>query len=236
MYKYTKHVNKKGIASNTGMIKRVKKSVNKRVSRDCIKFESMRQRDISRIVDLASTTRGGCYSVTQGRGYPPKQLKKQKGVDMNRNEAHKNIGNKRRECVNCGTTENLEIHHIVPLSRGGNDIESNLVYLCSECHCKAHGIKVRNKGEGRPRKDAPYNYREVLTRYITGKIDSNRVKDELRLANGSRIAELWYYKQFLEEMGIKEVERKCGRGDRRTRILFCNGEEEFYRNGVYTHG
>lgn len=42
------------------------------------------------------------------------------------------------KCINCGATENLELHHVVPLALGGNDIESNKVYLCIKCHNLIH--------------------------------------------------------------------------------------------------
>jgi hypothetical protein len=41
-------------------------------------------------------------------------------------------------CGNCGSTINLQIHHIVPLSRGGTNLESNLRTLCESCHQKIH--------------------------------------------------------------------------------------------------
>lgn len=44
-----------------------------------------------------------------------------------------------KECGNCGSIENLQIHHVVPLSFGGSNRISNLVRLCNACHSKAHG-------------------------------------------------------------------------------------------------
>lgn len=41
-------------------------------------------------------------------------------------------------CVNCGSTEKLSFHHIVPLSLGGTNNISNIVRLCPTCHDKAH--------------------------------------------------------------------------------------------------
>jgi hypothetical protein len=41
-------------------------------------------------------------------------------------------------CVNCGD-EAQHKHHVVPRSLGGLDVESNLVWLCLECHGKIHG-------------------------------------------------------------------------------------------------
>jgi len=40
-----------------------------------------------------------------------------------------------KECFECGTTEDLQEHHVVPRSRGG----TKTVTLCYSCHMKAHG-------------------------------------------------------------------------------------------------
>ena len=42
------------------------------------------------------------------------------------------------ECGNCGSSYNLHVHHIVPLSKGGSNNLSNLRTLCSSCHGKLH--------------------------------------------------------------------------------------------------
>ena len=44
-------------------------------------------------------------------------------------------------CANCGSTKDLEWHHIVPLSKGGHHIKSNTVCLCHKCHNLVHGKK-----------------------------------------------------------------------------------------------
>lgn len=41
-------------------------------------------------------------------------------------------------CANCRSTENLHVHHIVPLSVGGSNELSNLKTLCKACHTKLH--------------------------------------------------------------------------------------------------
>ena len=46
-------------------------------------------------------------------------------------------------CINCGISqsiEEMEFHHVIPLSIGGNDVASNIVCLCSKCHKLLHGI------------------------------------------------------------------------------------------------
>lgn len=46
-------------------------------------------------------------------------------------------------CVRCGTAEedleeDLELHHIVPLSQGGFNFRENYAMLCPDCHLDAH--------------------------------------------------------------------------------------------------
>ena len=41
-------------------------------------------------------------------------------------------------CQGCGSTEWHELHHVVPLARGGINDESNIRALCHECHVSAH--------------------------------------------------------------------------------------------------
>lgn len=38
-------------------------------------------------------------------------------------------------CLKCGSTENLEIDHVVPLSLGGSNEQSNWQVLCKSCNC-----------------------------------------------------------------------------------------------------
>lgn len=41
---------------------------------------------------------------------------------------------------NCGSTNKsiLQVHHILPLSRGGKNTMTNLITLCDNCHSKRH--------------------------------------------------------------------------------------------------
>ena len=43
-----------------------------------------------------------------------------------------------KQCASCGATENLQYHHIVPLSMGGRDVLSNIAVICASCHSKVH--------------------------------------------------------------------------------------------------
>ena len=42
------------------------------------------------------------------------------------------------KCGNCGSSHNLHVHHIVPLSKGGTNNLSNLKTLCEDCHKSLH--------------------------------------------------------------------------------------------------
>lgn len=42
------------------------------------------------------------------------------------------------QCVICSKKESLEVHHILPLSRGGTNSKRNLITLCHICHSKRH--------------------------------------------------------------------------------------------------
>ena len=45
------------------------------------------------------------------------------------------------KCVECGSRENLELHHIIPFSKGGSNTARNIILLCSKCH-KPLGDKI----------------------------------------------------------------------------------------------
>ena len=50
-----------------------------------------------------------------------------------------------KQCYICGSTQNLQLHHIIPLSNGGDNRLTNILTLCGECHGKVHnnnGLKI----------------------------------------------------------------------------------------------
>lgn len=44
-------------------------------------------------------------------------------------------------CIWCNSTENLEHHHLLPISLGGTD--KDLITLCNKCHGKLHNLRHR---------------------------------------------------------------------------------------------
>jgi 5-methylcytosine-specific restriction endonuclease McrA len=41
-------------------------------------------------------------------------------------------------CQGCGCRHGLEVHHIQRRSQSGDDSESNMITLCSDCHRAIH--------------------------------------------------------------------------------------------------
>ena len=52
-------------------------------------------------------------------------------------------------CSRCGSTKNLEAHHIVALKSGGSNELSNLITLCHGCHRAQHKGKPREHDSNR---------------------------------------------------------------------------------------
>jgi 5-methylcytosine-specific restriction endonuclease McrA len=44
----------------------------------------------------------------------------------------------RWRCQVCGSLAGVEVHHITPKGRHGDDTEENLITLCTDCHKKIH--------------------------------------------------------------------------------------------------
>ena len=42
-------------------------------------------------------------------------------------------------CQKCGSSKNLDVHHVTRRSALGDDAEANLITLCRECHQILHG-------------------------------------------------------------------------------------------------
>jgi hypothetical protein len=55
-----------------------------------------------------------------------------------------------KKCFECGATEDLQEHHVVPRFRGG----TKTIPLCYSCHCKAHGRDSKGLEHARLTKEA----------------------------------------------------------------------------------
>lgn len=130
---------------------------------------------------------------------------------MNRDRVlARKIKEKINKCVNCGCETNLETHHIVALTNGGRDIESNITILCHDCHCKAHN-KV-NKGyisPGGRKPKIPYEIAcEYIRQYINCEITSVELKEKLQVGINSNttVKDIRSVKRYIKENNITEAQ------------------------------
>ena len=122
--------------------------------------------------------------------------------------------NLKQECANCGKTEMLEYHHVVPLALGGSNRISNIVCLCYWCHRQAHGCEKihklagkENRG-GRHRRKPVDNYQEIYDEYLTGKIGRKECERKLNLSEKSKLCDDKNFKSYLKDKGIVSHKNK----------------------------
>lgn len=60
----------------------------------------------------------------------------------------------------CGSTRNLEVHHLKPLAKGGKDVPENTVHLCKDCH-KSLGLH-----QGMPQRKRSSSSYAVTSLYV----------------------------------------------------------------------
>lgn len=114
------------------------------------------------------------------------------------------------ECVCCGSTDQIEYHHIVPLHLGGTNRISNIVPLCYSCHKAAHNgrhIKDYKCGPVGGRKPKmPYkNACEIFNLYANGLIGTKKCKQMLGYSENTKLQDIPSYKKYLEESGIVAI-------------------------------
>lgn len=65
---------------------------------------------------------------------PNRKRKQPKNVAIRKEETAIKREINQNVCHRCGSTEKLEIHHMIPVSMGGTNDKGNLIILCHECH------------------------------------------------------------------------------------------------------
>jgi len=74
-------------------------------------------------------------------------------------------------CQKCNYYKHLEVHHIIPRSKGGSDDPKNLITLCQRCHARKHGFKNR---ENKRKRHSKRNRRKKFKRYLNKHKDTAR--------------------------------------------------------------
>ena len=116
-------------------------------------------------------------------------------------------------CINCGSSENIEYHHIVPLSLGGREKVSNIVPLCKRCHKAAHyGRHILHYREGdrggRPSKVTDECAFEIFDLFSSGKIGKKKCIELIGLSKSTHITDMAQYKKYLNARGIESIKNK----------------------------
>ena len=118
------------------------------------------------------------------------------------------------KCSNCGSSENIEYHHIVPLHLGGTNRWTNLAPLCNRCHKSAHRGRhisqyVSHSHSGRPSKCSDKEAFDALDKWSDGQIGTRKLRELMRLeepkSGGSAIGTYPQYKKWLRLRGYEKV-------------------------------
>lgn len=115
-------------------------------------------------------------------------------------------------CANCGSTDKLEIHHIVPLQRGGQNVQGNVVRLCWRCHRAAHDRKQQKESKaGRKRIPKPDNWDVIAHQIVTNQIGV--LETAVKLGIGHNTMNSWL-NEYTKENNINKCGKNYGKGGR----------------------
>lgn len=139
-----------------------------------------------------------------------------------RDAVYKNDNNM---CANCGSTEFLEIHHVVPVEVGGTDKLTNLKLLCQKCHVLAHaslnGLKLgeKKKRGGRKQKPRIQNWEEAIIAFVHGEMGNKTFRVLMNVGKNTKIKDphCKWFREVLDKAGIANYENyidyaRCSKG------------------------
>jgi hypothetical protein len=103
---------------------------------------------------------------------------------------------KGRKCAVCGKKEDLEIHHVLPIIKGGTNDFNNLLVVCQEHHTQLHGKIYRNKINFGRKKIVTYEEAlPVLHQYFNLEIGHKECSEILGYSPTSHNSALMEYKK-----------------------------------------
>ena len=85
-------------------------------------------------------------SITRNRRYYS-GFKKSLWWSQKRERLYKERGGICERCREKKSIIQLTLHHIVPKSMGGRDIDANLILLCAGCHSEKHEKTITNRDD-----------------------------------------------------------------------------------------
>lgn len=88
----------------------------------------------------------------------------------------------KHQCVHCQETQNLELDHIIPISRGGSGVPENLQVLCRSCNRRKRNKKPSEHGATQMLSDAE-SMRSLEREAQTYKIPSHEESLPIRVGS-----------------------------------------------------
>ena len=117
------------------------------------------------------------------------------------------------QCCNCGSKEDLQYHHIIPVAIGGKDINSNMCCLCHKCHYKLHHNGKESKVD---------NFGELIKR---GQARA-RLKGKVPGRIGNEITVIWSNGRKLKTKNVNEVAKLLNLNKRSVELMCVRGLTE----------
>lgn len=160
--------------------------------------------------DSGTDNSGTCISETVISDAKDPATKKKKSRKTIPAEWKEILGHK---CANCGSEEDIEYHHIVPLCVGGTDRITNIVALCHACHAAAHNgrdlteyrkQRGTQKGKRPPKCDDETAYR-ALDLLAAGEIGIRKCQQLMNLKRSTQPRATSQYAAWCADRGIADI-------------------------------
>lgn len=140
-------------------------------------------------------------------------------------------------CVNCGSDEGVQFHHIIPLALGGTNCITNIVPLCHVCHKLVHGadklaITFKPENTGRKRKQLR-NLEEAVRRFRECEVGTAGFKSITGIAKGTHLSDCSTLSEYLESIGIKNIKNNV---DLLNSPKHKNSEKNYFATVTYLDG
>lgn len=112
------------------------------------------------------------------------------------------------KCQYCGSSKELEYHHLVPIGLGGDNRLSNIIPLCHAHHMAiTHGGTMENYRDntnrgGRPTTVPFTEAEEYIDMYVRGEIGTKCLRSKLKMGESSKLKDNALYKRYVARYGI----------------------------------
>ena len=103
-------------------------------------------------------------------------------------------------CVNCGAVRDLKAYYIVPLDSGGNDVDSNKVYLCRKCAKLSQLSNI--KKNGRPSFGNIEDFEDTMRDWFECRIGTKEAKSRIGLKQTNQSTWIRLKNEYKEKYNI----------------------------------